>query len=86
MDIRDLRQALTDVQRAYFVVAMGPNTLYTGMTFAVAAEEAKLEVVAAMSQWTSGSIHPSLTTREIWLTDKILPWMPSVDVVTVNPC
>lgn len=85
LDLRDLRRALTDVQRAYFVAAMGPNTLYTGMNFAVAAEEAKLEVVAAMSQWTSGRIHPSLTTREIWLTDQILPWMPSVDVVTVNP-
>ncbi len=85
LDMQDLRQAVTDVQRAYFVAAMGPNTLYTGMTFAVAAEEAKLEVVAAMSQWTSGRIHPSLTTREIWLTDNILPWMPSVDVVTVNP-
>ncbi len=38
-----------------------------------------------MTQWTSGRSHPSLTTREHWLTDKILSWMPSVDVVTVNP-
>ncbi len=85
LDIRDMRRALTDVQRAYFVAQITPNLLHTGMAFAVAAEEAKLEVVAAMSQWTSGRVHPSLTTREHWLTDKILSWMPSVDVVTVNP-
>ena len=85
LDLRDLRAALTDVQRAYFVAPVAPNYLHTGMAFAVAAEEAKLEVVAAMSQWTSSRVHPSLTTRETWLTDKILSWMPSVDVVTVNP-
>ena len=85
LDIRDLRRALTDVQRAYFVAAWAPNILHTGMAFAAAAEEAKLEVVAAMSQWTSGSAHPSLATRETWLTDKILTWMPSVDVIIVNP-
>ncbi len=84
-DVRDLRQALTDVQRAYFVAAIAPNILHTGIAFAMAAEEAKLEVVVAMSQWTSGRSHPSMTTREIWLTDKILSWMPNVDVVTVNP-
>ena len=85
LDMRDLRQALADVQRAYFVAPVAPNTLYTGMAFAVAAEEAKLEVVARVGQWTSGRAHPSLTTRETWLTDKILAWMPSVDVVSVNP-
>ena len=85
LDLRDLRQALSDVQRAYFVFPVAPNGLHAGMAFAAAAEEAKLEVVAAMSQWTSGRAHPSLTTRETWLTDKILRWMPNVDVVTVNP-
>ena len=85
LDLRHLRQALTDVQRAYFVFPVAPNILHANMAFAVAAEEAKLEVVATMSQWTSSRVHPSLTTREHWLTDKILPWMPSVDVVKVNP-
>ena len=85
LDVRDLRRALTDVQRAYFVFPIAPNSLHAGMAFAAAVEETKLEVVAAMSQWTSGRAHPSLTTRETWLTDKILGWMPTVDVVTVNP-
>ncbi len=85
LDLRDLRRALTDVQRAYFVAAWTPNILHSGMAFAMAAEEAKLEVVVAMSQWTSGSAHPSVASRETWLTDQILGWMPSVDVVTVNP-
>jgi len=85
LDLHDLRQALADVQRAYFVAPVAPNTLHTGMAFAVAAEEAKLEVVARVGQWTSGRAHPSMATRETWLTDKILAWMPSVDVVSVNP-
>ncbi len=84
LDLRDLRLALNDVQRAYFVAQITPNLLHTGMAFAVAAEEAKLEVVARVGQWTSGHAHPSMATRETWLTDKILAWMPSVDVVTVN--
>ncbi len=36
-DVRDLRQALTGVQRAYFVASIVPNILHTGMAFAVAA-------------------------------------------------
>lgn len=72
LDLRHLRQALTDVQRAYFVFPVAPNILHANMAFAVAAEEAKLEVVATMSQWTSSRVHPSLTTREHWLTDKMV--------------
>ncbi len=35
LDLRDLRQALADVQRAYFVAPVAPNALHTGMAFAV---------------------------------------------------
>lgn len=84
-DMRDLRKALADVQRAYFCAPFAPNILYAGTAFATAAQEAKLEVVVAMSQWLSDPASPSLSTRETWLADQILKWMPSVDVVTVNP-
>ena len=55
------------------------------MLFALAAEEAKLEVVALMSAWNPHASHPSIITRELWITQNITPWMPSVDVIHVNP-
>ena len=84
-DSYDLNQALEGVQRAFFCAPPAPNMLFHGMAFAVAAQDAQLEVVVAMSQWLSHPQHPAVATRETWLTDRILPWMPDVDVVIVNP-
>lgn len=84
-DVRDLRRALDGAQRAYFVAPHGANGLYASMAFAVAAEEAKLETVTTLSQWLLHPGHPSLATRELWLADQLMPWMPSVDVVQITP-
>ncbi len=84
-DYRDLQQALTDVQRAYHCPPFGPNLLHGTMLFALAAEEAKLEVVALMSAWNPHASHPAALTREHWMANSIYRWMPSVDVIHVNP-
>ena len=84
-DVRDLRRVMDGVQRAYFVAPHGPNGLHASMAFAVAAEEAKLETVTTLTQWLTHPGHPSLATRELWLADQVMPWMPSVDVVRVTP-
>lgn len=84
-DVRDLRNAMKGVQRAYFVAPHGPNGLHASMAFAVAAQEARLETVTTLSQWLSHPGHPSLATRELWLADQISPWMPDVDVVQITP-
>jgi NAD(P)H dehydrogenase (quinone) len=55
------------------------------MLFATAAEQAKLEVVALMSGWNPHPTHPSALTREHWIANQIYRWMPSVDVIHVNP-
>lgn len=55
------------------------------MLFAIAAEQAKLEVVALVSQWNPHPAHPSALTREHWIANQIYRWMPSVDVIHVNP-
>lgn len=62
-----------------------PRTGRANVAFAVAAQDAKLEVLVAMSQWLAHPQHPAFATRETWLADRILPWMPSVDTVTINP-
>jgi uncharacterized protein YbjT (DUF2867 family) len=84
-DLRDLRKALAGVQRAYHCPPFAPNLLNGAMLFALAAEEAKLEVVALMSGWNPHPTHPSVVTREHWIANQLYRWMPSVDVVHVNP-
>jgi NAD(P)H dehydrogenase (quinone) len=84
-DYRDLRQALTGVQRAYHCPPFAPNLLNGAMLFALAAEEAGLEVVALMSGWNPHPTHPSTVTREHWVANQLYRWMPSVDVVHINP-
>lgn len=85
LDVRDLRASMAGVSRAYFTPPMGPNGLYTSMAFAIAAEEARLETVTTLSQWLLQPAHPSLATREQWMVDQVLPWMPHVDVVQLIP-
>ena len=51
VDPDDLRQAMRGVQRAYFVAPWTPTQLHGAMNFAVAAEDARLEVVVALTQW-----------------------------------
>ncbi len=84
-DLGDLRRALVDVQRAFHCPPVAPNLLHGTMLFALAAEEAKLEVVALMSQWNPHPSHPALATREHWMANNIYRWMPTVDVIHVNP-
>ena len=84
-DVRDLRKALVDVQRAYYCAPFTPNALHGSMLFALAAEEAKLEMVALLTAWNPHPIHPSIHQREHWLTNNVYQWMPTVDVVYINP-
>ncbi len=84
-DLRDLRKALVDVQRAYYCPPLSPNLLHGAMLFALAAEEAKLEAVALMSQWNPHPTHPSAVTREHWMANNVYRWMPSVGVIHINP-
>ena len=84
-DFQDLRTALNGVQRAYHCPPFAPNLLNGASLFALAAEEAKLEVVALLSGWNPHPTHPSIVTREHWIANQLYCWMPSVDVIHVNP-
>ncbi len=84
-DYRDLRAAMKGVQRAYHCPPFGPNLLQSNMLFAIAAEEAKLEMVAVLESWNAHPTHPSDVTREHWISRQIVDWMPSVDVVHIAP-
>ncbi len=84
-DLGDLRKALVDVQRAYHCPPFVPNLLHGAMLFALVAEEARLEVVALMSGWNPHPTHPALLTREHWIANNVYRWMPTVDLIYVNP-
>ena len=62
-DYRDVRNALTDVQRAYVCPPPGPNTSHFAAVFAAAAHEAQLEHVVTLSQWLSAPDHLASTTE-----------------------
>ena len=83
-DIRDVRVALKDVQRAFFVPTY-PNVLYQGATFATAIEEAKTEHVVIMTQWLSSNTHPSIYTKESWLVDQTFKRLTNTKVTFINP-
>ncbi len=84
-DYRDLEHALLGVQRAYYCPPFAYNLLHGASLFALAAEEAKLEVVALMSQWQPHPTHGSVVSREHWMANNVFRWMPSVDVIHLNP-
>lgn len=80
----DLRSAMKGVQRAYFCAPWTPEQLHGAMNFAVSAVDARLEVVVAITQWLAQPQHPSVTTRQSYLTDRVFDWMPGVDLITIN--
>ena len=84
-DYRDVRQALVGVQRAYHCPPHAPNFLEGAAVFALAAEDAKLEVVALMSQWNPHAADPSIASCGHWIANQLYRWMPTVDVIHVNP-
>ena len=84
-DVDDIRKALHGVQRAYWAAPTAPSALEAAAIFAAVAEEEKLEVVVAMSQWLADPGHHSAQTRAAWLTDRVFEWMPTVGSITVNP-
>ena len=84
-DIRDVRESMEGIKRAYYSQPFAPYSLFTGMTFAVAAEEMKLEHVVSITQWFASNAHSSLATREHWLTDRIVMMSPNVKYTIINP-
>jgi len=83
--LTDMRTAMRGVQRAYQCAPTAPNGLHFNAVFTVAAHEARLEQVVTMSQWLSSADHPSLFTREVYLSDSLIGMRSEMSVTTVNP-
>ena len=82
--IADMRKAMTGVQRAYHCSPTQTNTLHFGAVFAIAAQEARLEHVVMLTQWTAEANHPSVMTREIWMNEQIMKQLPDTTLAVIN--
>jgi NAD(P)H dehydrogenase (quinone) len=84
-DFEGVAEALKDVQRAYFCSPYDPYMIQGAVAFAVAAKEARLEQIVGVSQWLASPSHPSLSTRQNWLVDRLFSMTPGVAHTIVNP-
>lgn len=84
-DIQQVQAALDGVDRLYFNPPYHPHALDSAVAFAVAARRSGVEAVVALGQWLASPEHPSLLTRQAWLTDKLFELLPETAHVAVDP-
>src|SRR5215469_4091739 len=84
-DVERVSDALKDVQRAYFCPPFDPYMIQGAVAFAIAAKEARLEHIVGLTQWLASPSHPSLTTRQHWLVDRLFSMTPGVAHTIVRP-
>ncbi|MCK7612931.1 NmrA family NAD(P)-binding protein [Roseibium sediminicola] len=83
--LSDMREAMRGITRAYQCAPTAPNGLHFNAVFTVAANEARVEHVVTLGQWLSTADHPSLFTREVYLSDALIRLSPAASVTSVNP-
>lgn len=84
-DIGRVQAAMDGVDRLYFNPPYHPHALDSAVAFAVAARRSGAEAVVALGQWLASPEHPSLMTRQAWLTDKLFELLPDTAHVAVDP-
>ena len=84
-DAERVAEALHGVQRAYFCPPYDPYMIQGAVAFAVAAKDAGIESIVGLSQWLASPSHPSLTTRQSWLADRVFSMVPGAAHTIVNP-
>src|ERR1700761_2132830 len=84
-DVQQVTAAMAEVDRLYFNPPYHPHVLDSAVAFAVAARRARVEAVVALGQWLSSPEHPSLMTRQAWLTGKLFDLLPNTAHVAVDP-
>ncbi|WP_269585786.1 NmrA family NAD(P)-binding protein [Roseibium sp. Sym1] len=83
--LTDMRKAMHGIDRAYQCAPTAPNGLHFNAVFTVAAGDARLEHVVTLGQWLTAVDHPSLFTREVYLSDALIRLAPGTTVTSVTP-
>lgn len=84
-DARELASAMRGTRRAFFLPVYHPHMIHSATAFALAAQEAKLEVIVGLSQWLASPSHPAMLTRHHWLADELFSSLPGIGYVKINP-
>lgn len=84
-DIQQVSAAMEGIDRLYFNPPYHPHALDSAVAFAVAARRTGVQAVVALGQWLASPEHPSLMTRQAWLTDKLFQLLPDTAHVAVDP-
>jgi NAD(P)H dehydrogenase (quinone) len=85
LDIQQVQAAVDGVDRLFFALPYHPHALDSAVSFAVAARRSGVQAVVALGQWLASPEHPSLMTRQQWLTDKMFQLLPDTAHVAVDP-
>jgi NAD(P)H dehydrogenase (quinone) len=84
-DIQQVQAAMDGIDRLYYNPPYHPHALDSAVAFAVAARRSGVQAVVALGQWLASPEHPSLSTRQAWLTDKLFELLPDSAHVAVDP-
>jgi len=84
-DYDAMRAAMRGTSRAYFCPPLQPHMMQSAVVFALAAREERLESIVGLSQWLASPSHPSLSTRQHWLADRLFELLPDTALTIVNP-
>lgn len=85
MDYQQVQDAMTGINRVYFHPIFHPHALDSTVIFAIAARNARVEAIVQMGQWLASPDHPSLGTRQAWLSDRLLRLLPDTAHTAVIP-
>jgi NAD(P)H dehydrogenase (quinone) len=84
-DYQQVHDALAGVDHMFFNPPYHPHALDSAVAFAVAARRRGVRAVVALGQWLASPEHPSLMTRQHWLTGKLFALLPDTAHVAVDP-
>src|SRR5262245_11785753 len=84
-DIQQVQAAVDGVDRLFFALPYHPHALDSAVAFAVAARRSGVAAVVALGQWLASPEHPSLMTRQHWLTAKMFDFLPDTAHVAIDP-
>jgi len=84
-DPPQVEAAVRGVQRIAYLPPWHPHVLNSGVLFAGGAQRAGVEAIVGLTQWLASPTHPAISTRQMWLLDRLLDRIPGVAHVTVNP-
>jgi NAD(P)H dehydrogenase (quinone) len=74
LSLRDIRIAMTDVQRAYFCYPLAEGMVESAVIFAQAAKEQNIELIVNMSHKQSRPFARSKATQNHWLSEQLFDW------------